>query len=53
MKRFWPWLIVILLIVLGLWARSTLPAYTSPEQAARQYWTRVNQNGPHAAEERA
>ena len=46
MKRFWPWLIVILVILLGLWARSTLPAYASPEQAARQYWTRLNQNTP-------
>jgi hypothetical protein len=46
MKRFWPWLIVILVIVLGLWARSMLPAYASPEQAVRQYWTRLNQNAP-------
>jgi hypothetical protein len=46
MKRFWPWLIVIFVIALGLWARSTLPAYASPEQAARQYWTRLNQDAP-------
>lgn len=51
MKRFWPWLAVIIVIVLGLWARSTLPAYASPEQAARQYWTRLNQNGPYPIEE--
>jgi hypothetical protein len=51
MKRFWPWLIVIFVILLGLWARSALPAYTSPEQAARQYWTRLNQDAPSPIEE--
>ncbi|MEJ2597326.1 MAG: hypothetical protein P8Z00_03285 [Anaerolineales bacterium] len=45
-KRFRPWLIVIVVIAVGLWARSTLPAYDSPEQAARQYWTRLNQYAP-------